>query len=209
MARAIGRVAAFGTWQRRSYLVDRHFQLKYALMIAAVAGAVAVALGLWLQQAHHYALLGAGLDFQGRRALEASYRVLFVAFAGVAVAVTAGLGWLGVRMTHRVAGPALMMRRYLTSFAAGRYPRVRTLRRSDELSELFVTVAAAIEQARARDARQVEQLEDALIALRSAADRAPELLPVAERLQAAVEERRSALELATAGTPPAAASRAA
>lgn len=201
MAHAIGTVAALGSWKRRNYLVDRGFQLKFALLMAAGAGAVALALGLWLQASHQYALVRAGLDYVGRRALESDYRQLFVAFAGAAVAVAVGLGWLGVRMTHRIAGPAMMMRRYLSSFAAGRYPPVRTLRRSDELAELFVTVAAAIEQARERDVRQVELIEDAIIAMRGAAGRAPELLPIAEQLQRAVDERRAAFEAAAARAP--------
>jgi hypothetical protein len=201
MALAIGNVAALGTWKRRSYLVDRHFQLKYALLMAAAVGAMALALGIWLQQSHQNAVAGAGLDYPGWRALESSYRVLFVAFSGAAVAAAVGLGWVGVRLTHRVAGPAMMMRRYLTSVAVGRYPRMRSLRRSDELSELFVTVAAAVEQVRERDLQQVELLEDAIIAMRGAAERAPELLPIVERLQRAVDARRDALELG-AGRPP-------
>jgi hypothetical protein len=201
MARAIGNVAALGSWKRRNYLIDRGFQLKYALLMAAGAGAVALALGLWLQASHQYALVGAGLDYVGRRALESGYRQLFVAFAGVAVMAAVGLGWWGVRMSHRVAGPAMMMRRYLSSVAAGRYPLMRTLRKSDELTELFVTVAAAVEQVRERDVRQVELIEDAIIAMRSAAERAPELLPIVERLQRAVDERRAAFEIATTRAP--------
>ncbi|MGB8933451.1 MAG: hypothetical protein WCC48_19570 [Anaeromyxobacteraceae bacterium] len=197
MTHAIGRVATLGSWKRRDYLIDRGFQLKYALLMAAGAGAVAVALGLWLQQAHQYALAGAGLDYQGLRSLESSYRALFVAFAGVAVMVAVGLGWVGVRLSHRVAGPAMVMRRYLSSFAVGRYPLVRTPRKSDELAELFVTVAAAIEQARERDVRLVELIEDAIIAMRGAAGRAPELLKTVEQLQRAVDERRAAFEAAT------------
>jgi hypothetical protein len=119
--------------------------------------------------------------------------------------VAVGLGWVGVLWTHRVAGPAMMMRRYLTSVALGRYPAMRVLRKSDELMELFVTVAAAIEQVRGREARQVELIEDAIIAMRGAADRAPELVPMVERLQRAVDERRTALEVATKSAPKAAA----
>ncbi len=194
MAPAFGNVAALGSWKRRNYLVDRGFQLKYALLMAAAVGIVAVSLGLWLQQSHQYALAVAGLDYIGQRAMESSYRLLFVAFAGVAALAAVGFGWLGVRMTHRVAGPAMMMRRYLTSVAVGRYPLVRLLRKSDELSELFVTVAAAIEQVRERDVRQVELIEDAIIAMSGAAERAPELLPIVERLQREVDERRAAFE---------------
>lgn len=193
MAREIGSMALSGYWNRRSYLIDRGFQLKYALIMAAAAGLVAVVFGLWLRQTHDATVASAGLDYLGRKVVESSDRLLFTVFAGVAAMVAVGLGLVGVFMTHRVAGPVMLMRRYLAAFANGRYPRMRALRRSDELMELFVTVGDAIERTREREVRQVELLDDAVVAMRSAAERAPQLLPTVERLAREVEERRAAL----------------
>jgi methyl-accepting chemotaxis protein len=206
MALGIGRVVAAGSWTRRTYLVDRNLQLRYAFLAGAVTAALAVLLGAWMRATHLEALATGGLDFAGRTLAEANFRVLFTAYVGVAAMAVIGAGFLGVLLSHRFAGPALLMRRYLAALAEGRYPRVRNLRKRDELVDLFIAVSRAIDQVRRRDAEQVEVLEEALEVMRGALGRAPELAPVILELEAEVTERREALELARAASTAAASS---
>lgn len=209
MALGIGAVAEAGSWSRRTFLVDRTLQLKYAILTSLAAAVVAALLGLWLNETHAAALASGELDYAARRLAEVNFRVLFTAYVGVAGMAVVGAGFLGVLLSHRVAGPALLMRRYLSTLAQGRYPRVRNLRKRDELNDLFIAVAAAIEQVRRRDVEQVELLERALEVMRGAVGRAPELAPVIAELEAEVADRRAALEVAAAAAAAAARPRAA
>ncbi|WP_242394001.1 hypothetical protein [Anaeromyxobacter oryzisoli] len=178
---------------RRRYLVDRRFQLKYALVMAGAGLAVAVVFGLWLHQAHAQVTALLAPDAETRLLVERSDRLLFGAFALIAVLLAAALALLGVVITHRVAGPVFVMAHYLSLLAQGRFPRMRTLRRSDELKELFRTFLDSVEALKQREARHAAVLEDAVARMRAAAERAPELAPAAEALAAAARERRAAL----------------
>jgi hypothetical protein len=178
---------------RRQYLVDRGFQLKYAVVMAAAGLAVAIVFGLWLHQAHAQAIGLLAQDAETRLLVERSDRLLLGAFAGIAVLLAAALGLLGVVITHRVAGPVFVMGHYLSILAQGRFPRMRTLRRSDELKQFFRVFLEAVDARKRREARHAAVLEDAVKRMQAAAARAPELTPVIEALAAAASERRTAL----------------
>jgi hypothetical protein len=176
---------------RRHYLVDRGFQLKYALLMGGAGLLVAGVFGVWLHQVHAQAL--SVVDPQTRLLLERSDRILFVTFAAIALLLGAALALLGVVITHRIAGPVFVMGHYLRVLAEGRYPRMRTLRRSDELKGFFRTFIEAVDQLKLRDARHTAVIEDAVSRMRAALQRAPELATVVEALAAAAAERRAAL----------------
>lgn len=178
---------------RRHYLVDRGFQLKYALLMAAAGLAVALVFGLWLQQAHAQATALLAPDAETRTLVERSDRLLLGAFAVIAVLLAAALGLLGVVITHRVAGPVFVMGHYLQVLADGRFPRMRTLRRSDELKLFFRAFLDAVDHMKAREARHAAVLEDAVLRMRAAAAKAPDLQPAIDSLAAAARERRVAL----------------
>ena len=178
---------------RRRYLVDRGFQLKYAIFMAAAGLLVAVVFGLWLHQAHAQATALLAPDPETRALVERSDRLLLAAFGVIAVLLAAALALLGVVITHRVAGPVFVMGHYLEVLAAGRFPRMRTLRRSDELKGFFKTFLDAVDQMKVREARHAAVLEDAVQRMRTAALRAPELQPAIDALAAAARERRVAL----------------
>jgi hypothetical protein len=178
---------------RRHYLVDRGFQLKYALLMAAAGLAVAGVFGLWLHQAHVQATVLLAPDPETRGLVERSDRLLLAAFAVIAVLLAAALGLLGVVITHRVAGPVFVMGHYLEVLAQGRFPRMRTLRRSDELKLFFRTFIDAVDHMKAREARHAAVLEDAVQRMRAAAPRAPDLQPAIDALSVAARERRAAL----------------
>ena len=116
-----------------------------------------------------------------------------VAFAGIAVLLAAALGLLGVVITHRVAGPIFVMGHYLSVLSQGRFPRMRTLRRSDELRAFFRVFIEAVEAMKKREAQHVAVLEEALVRMRPLAARSPELQPAVRALEEAAAERRLAL----------------
>jgi hypothetical protein len=178
---------------RRHYLLDRGFQLKYAAVMALAGLAVAAIFGLWVHQAHAQATSLLAPDAETRALLEKSDRMLLGVLAGIAALLAAALGLLGVVITHRVAGPIFVIGHYLDVIARGRYPRMRTLRRSDELRRFFGTFLTAVETLKDRERRHAEVLEDAAQRMRRVVARAPELAPAIEALEAAAAERRLAL----------------
>ncbi len=179
--------------QRRHFLIDRGFQLKYALVMAVAGLLVAGVFGLWIHEVHAQAIALLSPDAETRVLIERSDKLLLAAFAGIALLLAAALGLLGVVITHRVAGPVFVMGHYLSVLAQGRFPRMRTLRRSDELKTFFRVFIDAVESMKKREARHVAMLEDALARVRSAAARSPDLQPAVQALEAAAMERRLAL----------------
>ncbi len=178
---------------RRRFLLDRGFQLKYARVMAGAGLLVAVVFGLWIHQVHAQAIALLSPDAETRVLIARSDTLLLAAFAGIALLLAAALGLLGVVITHRVAGPVFVMGHYLSVLAQGRFPRMRTLRRSDELKSFFRVFIDAVEAMKRREARHVAVLEDALARVRSAAARVPELQSAVQALEAAAMERRLAL----------------
>jgi hypothetical protein len=180
---------------RRSYLVDRGFQLKYALLLAGAGVLLSMVFGFWLYQAHVQAIQLVPLDAELRALVDRSDRELLTAFAGIAALMGLALAFVGVVITHRVAGPVFVMGHYMTVLSQGRYPRMRTLRRSDELRRFFLVFLQAVDAMKQREAAHAAVLEDAVEKMRAAASRAPELAPATEALAAAARERRRALQL--------------
>jgi hypothetical protein len=193
MAEALAAPGAKTDGHRRSYLVDRGFQLKYALLMALSGIAVAAVFGLWLHQAHAQTTALLAPDAETRALVERSDRLLLAAFAAIAVLLAAALGLLGVVITHRVAGPVFVMGHYLQVLAQGRFPRMRTLRRSDELKGFFRIFIDAVDAMKVREARHAALLEDAVQAMRASGARSPDLAPAIEALATAARERRAAL----------------
>lgn len=182
-----------GVRARRVYLVDRGFQLKYALLMAGAGALVALIFGLWLHQAHAQVIEVAGLDPALREELARGDRQLLVAFAGIAALLALALGLLGVVMTHRVAGPVAVMGHYVTVLARGAFPRMRTLRKTDELRTFFQIFIDAVDQLKARERGHVELLENTAARLKASLPRAPELAAALEPLEREIRLRREAL----------------
>src|SRR5512138_3904623 len=182
-----------GIHARRVYLVDRAFQLKYALLMAGAGALVAIIFGLWLHQAHTQAVEIAGLDPALREELARGDRQLLVAFGGIAALLALALGLLGVVMTHRVAGPVAVMGHYVRVLARGAFPRMRTLRKTDELRSFFEVFIDAVGRLKERETRHVELLETTLARMKAASPRAPELAAAIEPLEREIRARRTAL----------------
>ncbi len=178
---------------RRVYLVDRAFQLKYTLLLVLAGLVLALVFGLWVWQSRGATTELVGVDPRLRPVLEANDRQLLWVLAGIAVLMAGALGLIGLLVTHRVAGPIYVMGHYMSVLSQGRFPRMRTLRRSDELKGFCGQFLGAVDALKAREARHAAVLEDAAERIRSALPRAPELAATVEALDAAARERRQAL----------------
>ncbi len=195
MAEATAAPAPVGKSEghRRHYLLDRGFQLKYAVLMACAGLVVAVVFGAWLHQVHAQATALLAPDAETRALVERSDRLLFAAFAVIAILLAAALGLLGVVITHRVAGPVFVMGHYLEVLAEGRFPRMRTVRRSDELRAFFRTFIDAVDKMKVREAKHAAALEEAVQRMRGAVVKFPDLQQAIDILAAAARERRAAL----------------
>lgn len=165
-------------WRRRTYLIDREFQLKYIAMLSTM-GAGSVALFGVLAWWAHTSAVETGSSSEGF----AGMTILWLTVLGV-VGTASALGLFGLLFTHRVAGPVHVMNLYVEALAAGHYPRLRPLRRYDELKRFFDRFSHAVERIRAREAEEAHALATALSAFQPLAttDEARAALQVLEEL---------------------------
>lgn len=178
--------------KRRTYLVDRAFQLKYTLVLAAWGMGLVVLFGFWVWRAHQQfeaAIAPAGAPPVARVASGVPWTLLAV---GVVLAV--GLGYVGFLMSHRIAGPVYVMGRDLRLLAQGHFPNQRSLRHADELKSLFALFRSAVDALREREEQRTQLLEQVLASMQAAEPRAPDLRPAIALLAAEVNDRRAALE---------------
>lgn len=184
--------------KRRTYLVDRSFQLKYALILAGWGVLLSVLFGLWIWQAHEHV---ADLAFRARSVpgtVERTDRLLLWMVVAIAALSAVALGLVGFLMSYRIAGPVYVMGRDLRLLAQGHFPERRSLRKGDELKALFELFRHAVEALRSREERRTAMLEEVLADLR-AAPRSAEIARAIEALEAEVRDRRGALQEAEPG----------
>jgi hypothetical protein len=182
------------TRHRRTYLVDRSFQLKYILLLMAWGLALAALFGVWAYQAHEQAIELLVRDAAQRALVDRASRQLLWVLGGIALLSTAALGLIGFIMTHRVAGPVYVMGHFLSLLSQGRYPSRRALRKHDELQRFHGQFLQTIDALKERERIQLARLADAAERMRAAAGRAPELLPAVAALEAELRERTAAVE---------------
>jgi len=160
-----GNVAAEtmqGQYKRRTYLIDRRFQLKYVLILVVVGAAVSLLFGALMYQAH--AEVTALMDLP-RPAVTSRDNTMIWLVVGVGLVMAISLGALGVVITHRVAGPIFVLGKYLSLLGDGVYPTLRRLREKDELQEVFEQLYKSIEKMKERDQRDGDALHEAAEAL--------------------------------------------
>ncbi|MBZ4414883.1 signal protein [Myxococcus sp. RHSTA-1-4] len=174
---------------RRTYILDREFQLKYILLLAGIG---AGSIGLFGVLAHrvHVTAVASGVD--------GGETLLWLTGLGTAGAAVA-LGLFGLLFTHRVAGPVHVMSLYVAALAAGRYPRLRPLRKGDELKRFFERFSEAFDRIRQREADEAHALESAMAALKPVAT-TPESRAALETLSALYTRKRQAVDNPTGGT---------
>ncbi|GMU00830.1 hypothetical protein KH5H1_49500 [Corallococcus caeni] len=168
---------------RRTYLLDREFQLKYILLLTGMGAGSMLLFGVLAHQVQRMAAEG-GLSGE-----ETLWWLTGVATVGLGIA----LGLFGLLFTHRVAGPVHVMSLYVAALAAGRYPRLRPLRRKDELRAFFARFSEAVDRIRQREADEALALEKALDVLKDVAT-TPESREALATLEALRTRKRQAVD---------------
>jgi hypothetical protein len=177
------------TYVRRTYILDREFQLKYITLLAGIGAGSILVFGL-LAHRVHVSSLASGMD--------GGETLLWLTGLGT-VGTGVALGLFGLLFTHRVAGPVHVMSLYVAALAAGRYPRMRPLRKGDELKRFFERFSEAFDRIRQREAEEALALEAAVAALKGSAT-TPEARAALETLTALQFRKRQAVDNPTGGT---------
>ncbi len=158
--------------QLRNYLLDWRFQLKYSLMVVAVTAAVASVLGYFaydFSRGQTEALtvqIAAQPDMDPMTARELRQfaeqhdrRVLLGIFFGIAL-ICVTLGLTGVVITHKVVGPAHKMRMLMSQIEQGNLDIQGSLRRGDELQDVFDSLSSLTQRLRAQRRQRHAMLQE-------------------------------------------------
>ena len=104
--------------------------------------------------------------------------LLYTLVGGLALMVVL-IGLLGIYFTHKVAGPIFKMRRLLRQVGEGKLVFTERLRKGDELREFFDDFSRMVEQLRARQTKEIGELDAAITAAQSAGASAEAVAKVA------------------------------
>jgi hypothetical protein len=163
---------------RRTYLIDRGFQLKYTALLVLCGTLISILFGTLAYLAEvdvHRSLAEELMRIGGRAAdpalvsgvIKESGTTLLVLTVAVTLLMSTALGLIGILITHRVAGPLYVMSSYVNTLAEGRYPIFRSLRRSDELKTFFDQFRVAIDSLRRAEEADTVGIYNALNQLRT------------------------------------------
>lgn len=147
----------------RNFVLDPGLQLRFGGYLVAVAAGLSLALGwlVWRAYAESSKLVALGdprSDEAVAAMLRADDRARMLWMAGVLAAIVVCLLGLAVVVTHRIAGPALVLARACRAVGAGALARPRPLRRGDLLAGLADEVGAMVDALRAREEDERERL---------------------------------------------------
>ena len=147
-------------YTRRQVLVDRRFQLKYAVGLAIGGASLCAAFGgaVWL--ALHQARETLGPESQAT--LQGTETTVLVLSAFMALVMALVLSLVGLLVSHRVAGPMRVLRGQLRQLAEGRFPHWRPLRSHDELRDVFAEFHATVDALRRREHEELAAVESVL-----------------------------------------------
>jgi nitrogen fixation/metabolism regulation signal transduction histidine kinase len=166
-----------------NYLLDKSLQLRYILLVTILSAVISGALGYMIYDQRRTASESIERDLQALTQADAShqefqeqvasglesddqllvYKMIAVGF-GLVIILSAYL----VIMTHKVAGPLFKVSTYFEQMAEGRLGVVTPLRRGDMLQDFFGHFKAMHESLRSQAQVDVDTLERALQALRTA-----------------------------------------
>lgn len=150
----------------RNYLLDARMQLRFASYLGVIAAALSAFFGwrLWLsyREASRLVALGDPLADQSIAQLLASEdRVRMIWLGGGLAALLICLLAFTVVVTHKVAGPALVVGRTCRQVGEGTLRRPRKLRQGDLLTGLAEDVGTMVDRLREREEVERAALLDA------------------------------------------------
>ncbi len=102
--------------------------------------------------------------------LTTTQRVTFYTLCGALALLVLLIGFAGIVVTHRVAGPVYKMKRQLREVGRGHLRIPNKLRRGDELVDFFEAFEGMVVSLRERQEREIAALEHAIRALEPKAE---------------------------------------
>ena len=140
----------------RNLLLDRGFQLKYAAFALGLSTLLSTALGFfWFRQMKENSrmvLLNGDFDPAFAQALAASDAQAVGSLVLMVILFNLFLAIGTIVLTHRVAGPIFVFRRFLREIEAGGFPSIRDLRKGDEFTGTHRQLRFTVDALRARAA---------------------------------------------------------
>ncbi len=189
---------------RRTFLVDRSFQVKYTMYLVIVGAAISLLFGAMMYQAHVETTLLVDRP-ELREAIKSHDSTLRWMVVVIAVVMAMALGLFGILVTHRVAGPIYVFSHYLAVLGQGRYPLLRPLRRRDELKSFYEVFHRAVTSMRERDKTEGQVLTELARILEATAAKIPDaaetLGPAAGKLRVIGQRMLEAAASQDAATP--------
>ena len=174
----------------KNFMLDPGLQLRLGGYLVAVAAALSLALGwqIWRATREASELVALGdprADEVVSAMLRGEDRARMLWTAGILAAVVLCLLGLAVVVTHRIAGPALVIARACRCVAEGDLVRQRPLRRGDLLVGLADQVGAMVEALRVREEGERTRLAEAVEVMADSPERARAIVE-----QLAIEKSR-------------------
>ncbi len=143
--------------RRRRYLVDKRFQIRYVLL-AVLIFILCIAIGVALTSIGFKSLYGPTEEGGAERVNRVSFLFWIVLLAVLILLVV--VGFYGVRMSHRIAGPIYAFSRHLGLVRQGIYYEDVQLRKGDEFRSLANSLNSCLEALREREREAIAKLED-------------------------------------------------
>ena len=138
--------------------------------------------------AHWECELGIASDLA---AADRQFKTIVFVMIGSSILLILGLAVMGIKMTHKVAGPLYKVTLYLAKMRDGRYDKVYDLRKGDQLVEFyehFKHAHAGVVKVEQADVARIRAALDAATAS-GAIERSPELAAAADELRAVLARK--------------------
>jgi hypothetical protein len=164
-------------YRRSVLLIDPQFQLKYTGLVVALGAIISIICAYFIYRAYNEntQLLELSEAVGAEISRRESTTIVTVVVAFVVLEIVA-LGFWGILVTHRIAGPIFIISRYVRILKDGSYPDMRPLRDGDEMKSFFDLFAAMVDNFKTKDKEELAAMEEAISKL---GDAAPEGLKTA------------------------------
>jgi hypothetical protein len=142
---------------RRRKLIKTKLQLK---LIGVFVGLACVSALIQTLLVNHSLLALLGSPEQGASALRVDLPRLLLGNLALSLGLLVpAMGFVGLLVTHRIAGPVYRFEQHLSAYARGEDPGPCKIRPGDELQELCTIINLALERARSERAAPASQAD--------------------------------------------------
>ncbi|HEX2572177.1 MAG TPA: hypothetical protein VH877_21715 [Polyangia bacterium] len=154
--------------QLRNLLLDTRFQLRFTLMMVGISAVLTAGLGAltyhFVREASRVALIALDpndpLGAELAKSMQRNDQLLLVALVAFGVVLALVMTGYGLRLTHTVAGPLYKISNLFREIRDGRLPKLRPLRKGDQLQAFFATYREMHEALAERTQEEIRALDE-------------------------------------------------